>query len=308
MKRSILSLLLLAVACGGGKTAVDLTKPLDTKDASNAARAYQRGLEEKQDQNVPEATRYFEAVRNNFPYSQYAALAEIALDDMLYEQDNWVAAATAYQEFVKSHPSHPKADYAAFRAGLAHYNDKAGDFFLFPPSFERDQTPVRQALDAFQKFVAQYPKSQYAVRAKDLINDCRERLAAHDRYVVGFYWKRKAWRGAAGRLLDLADTYGDLQGGKLKGDSLWRAAVAYYNVGDPAAERDVLQRLVQESPGDPHAKEAAALLQRLPQKAPEPESKGPAEPPPTPPQRPEAAPHPGEPPGPASQPPNPDKP
>ena len=34
---------------------------------------------EKGDQNVMEATRYFEAVRNSFPYSQYAALSELAL-------------------------------------------------------------------------------------------------------------------------------------------------------------------------------------------------------------------------------------
>ena len=303
MKRLTASiLLLLAVACGGNKTAVDLTKPLDAKETSNAARTYQRGMEEKKDQNYLDATRYFEAVRNSYPYSQYAALAELALADMQYDQENWGAAASAYQDFVKSHPSHPKADYAAFQAGLAHYNDKAGDVFFLPPSYERDQSPVKDALDAFQKFVSAYPKSEYAVRARDLINDCREQLAAHDRYVVGFYWKRQAWRGAAARLLSLADNYGDLEGGKLRGDSLWRAAVAYQNAKDPAAERKVLTRLVQESPNDPHRSWAEAMLKAIPEPSPD------AAPAPTPeqsvkegpqtrPEKPEAAPGPGEPAG-----------
>jgi outer membrane protein assembly factor BamD len=286
-------------ACASNKSNIDITKPLDTKEASNAQKAYERGMLEKKDQNVMEATRYFEAVRNSFPYSQYAALSELALADMRYEADDYVSAATAYQDFVKNHPSHSRADYAAFRVGLSYYKDKASDFFLFPPSDERDQTPIKQALEALQRFVARYPKSEYVVRAKDMINDCRERLAAHDRYVAGFYWKRGAWRGAAGRLLELADAYGDLHDGALRGDSLWRAAVAYYNAKDYVTERQVLTRLVQEAPSDPHRREAESLLKTLPaQNAPPPQTglgQKPAEIAPTTPPRSESAPKPGEP-------------
>ncbi len=102
-------------------------------------------------------------------------------------------------------------------------------------------------------------------KARDLINNCRERLAAQDRYVVGFYWKRKAWRGAAGRLMTLADTYGDLDGGKLRTDSLWRASVAYQFANDARLQRETLERLVQEAPpGDPHRRDAEELLKSLP--------------------------------------------
>jgi outer membrane protein assembly factor BamD len=302
MKRSTASLcVLFLAACSGNKNNIDPTKPLDTKEASNAQRAYEKGMLEKKDQNPIEATKYFEAVRNSFPYSQYAALSELALADMRFEADDYGGAATAYQEFVKNHPSHAKADYAAFRVGLAHYQDKASDFFLFPPSIERDQTPVRDALVALQKFVSAYPKSEYVPKARDMINELRERLARHDQYVVGFYWKRQAWRGAAGRLLELADAYGDLHEGQVRGDSLWRAAVAYYYAKDYVTERQVLTRLVQEAPNDPHRKEAEALLTSLPtQNAPPPEAPAEAKPAaqsPAAPQRPEAAPRPGEPEG-----------
>src|SRR5207237_1913744 len=213
---------------------------------------YQKGLEERKSQNFLEATRFFEWVRNNFPYSQYAALSELALADMAFDRDDFAAAAAGYQDFVKSHPSHPKADYASYRVGVAYYEDKPSDFWLLPPSNEKDQTPIRKALDALQRFVLSYPKSEWVPKARDLIAECRDRLAKHERYVADFYWKRKAWKGAAGRLMALADTYGDLENGKVRSDALWRASEADRNLKDAAAERKALQRLVEEAPGSEH--------------------------------------------------------
>ncbi|HEX9575356.1 MAG TPA: outer membrane protein assembly factor BamD [Myxococcales bacterium] len=272
--------LALCAACAGGKDSVDLTKPVTGAEAANAEKAYNRGLQERKDKNYLEAVRYLEYVRNNFPYSQFAGLSELAIADMSFERDDWSAAATQYQDFVKSHPSHPKADYAAFRAGLARWEDRPSDLWFLPPSSEKDQAPLRSALDALQRFVLSYPKSEYVPRARDLIADTRERLARHEQYVADFYWKRNAWKGAAGRLIGLADNYGDLQGGKLRSDSLWRAGEAYRNLNDPANERKVLQRLVQEAPAGEHAREAQARLNQLPSPTPtEPQPAKPTEPP-----------------------------
>src|SRR3984893_17095658 len=120
-------------ACAGGKDAgVDITKPVTGAEASNAAKAYEKGLQEKKDQNPMQATRLFEYVRNNFPYSHDASLSPLEISDMAFERDDWPSAATQYQDFVKSHPSHPKADYAAFRVGLAYFNDRPSNIFLLP--------------------------------------------------------------------------------------------------------------------------------------------------------------------------------
>ena len=256
--------LALCAACAGGKDSVDITKPVTGAEASNAEKAYNRGLQERKDKNYLEAVRYFEYVRNNFPYSQFAGLSELAIADMSFDREDWSTAATQYLDFVKSHPSHPKADYAAFRAGLARWEDKPSDLWLLPPSSEKDQGPLRAALDALQRFVLSYPRSEYVPRARDLIADTRERLARHEQYVADFYWKRNAWKGAAGRLVGLADNYGDLRGGKVRTDSLWRAGEAYRNLKDTANERKVLQRLVQEAPNGEHARDAQARLRQLP--------------------------------------------
>ena len=262
-KTRLISVALCAAACSHGEK-IDVTKPPTGDAAKNASVAYTKGLQEMKDQNFMEATGLFEYVRANFPYSQYAALAELALADMAYDRDDYAQAAAAYQDFVKAHPSHPKADYAAFRVGFSYYQDKPSDWWFLPPSYERDQTPVKQALDAWNKFVLNYPKSELVTRARDLLTDCRQRLMAHDRYVAGFYQKHDAWKGAAGRWLAIADSYGDLESGKVRGEALWNAASAWRNGNDPADERTALQRLVQESPRDPRRAQAEQLLKQIP--------------------------------------------
>jgi len=259
-------LLLLCAACAKDK--FDITKPPTSATQAKVGEAYEAALKEMKAQNYLEATSIFEHIKNTYPYSQYAPLSELALADMQYERDEFLAAANAYGEFVKAHPSHPKADYAAYRVGLSHYQEKPSDFFLLPPSYERDQTPLKLALDAWNKFVVSYPKSELTTKARDLMNDCRQRLAAHDRYVAEFYGNHEAWRGAAGRWLAIADGYGDLDEGRVRGESLWRAALAWRNAQDPADERNALQRLLQESPRDPHRAEAETMLKQIPADAP----------------------------------------
>lgn len=256
-------------ACGHGKDAIDITKPVTGAEASNAAIAYNKAQQEKKDQNYMEATRLLEYVRTNFPYSQYSALAQLSLADMAFDREDWTAAATQYQDFVKSHPSHPRADYAAYRVGFAYFQDRPSDIFLLPPAYEKDQAPVRQALEALNRFVSAYPKSEYIAKGRAMISDCRELLAAHEGYVAEFYSKHERWRGAAQRYMTLADTYGDLRDGKMKGESLWSAANAWRNANDPGDERAVLRRLVQEAPGSPHLKQAEQRLAQIPAAAPE---------------------------------------
>ena len=258
--------LLACAACAHDK--IDTTKPPTEKDKSNVAVTYEKAIGEKKDQNYLEATAVFEFIKNNYPYSQYAALSELALADMAYERDEHIASAAAYQDFVKAHPSHPKADYAAFQVGMSYYQEKPSDLFFLPPSYEKDQTPIRQALEAWNRMVVAYPKSEYVERARDLINDCRERLMRHDQFVADFYTRHEAWRGAAGRWLAIADTYGDLREGKVRGESLWNAAEDYARVKDLGDERATLQRLVQESPGDPHRARAEARIAQIPADAP----------------------------------------
>lgn len=259
---ALIAAALVACASTGAET-VDITKPITGDAATNAEKAYRRGEAERKSTNYLEATRYFEWVKNNFPYSQYSALSELALADMAFDRDDHDTAAKAYEEFVKSHPSHPQADYAAYRVGLARYNDKASDSFILPPSYEREQTALKQAVEAFNRFLAAYPTSKNVPEAKIRLADSRKRLAAHEKYVADFYGKRGHWRGSAQRWMGLANNYGDLDDNKLRGEALWNAGRAWREAGDFANERSALQRLVAVAPPDPRKADAEKRLSQI---------------------------------------------
>jgi outer membrane protein assembly factor BamD len=265
--------LALALALSSGcahKEQVDITAPITGESGTNAEKGYRRGLQEKKDSNFIEATRYLEWVRNNFPYSQYASLAELALADMTFERDDFPTAAAAYLDFVKGHPSHAKADYAAFRVGLSWFEGRPDEWFLVPPGHEKDQTNVRQALDALQKFTLQYPKSEMLPEARRLMDESRSRLAAHERYVAGFYVKKGQWKGAAGRWLTLADQFGDLDQGRVRDEGLWGASEAFAKLEAVEEEASALTRFIEETQDQARKAKAqerlAALAARMPKK------------------------------------------
>jgi outer membrane protein assembly factor BamD len=251
-------------SCAG--ETIDVTKPVTGEAATNAEKAYKRGEEERKSSNWIEATKLFEYVKNNFPYSQYSPLSELALADMAFDRDENETAAKAYEEFVKNHPSHPKADYASYRSGLARYNDKASDSWILPPSWEREQAPVKNALDGFNRFLLSYPTSKLVPDARAKIEDCRRRLAAHERYVATFYAKKDAWKGSAQRWMIIAQTYGDLEGGKLRGEAYWMAGDAYRRANDLVDEQLALNRLILQSPGDEHRQAAEQRLADIAQR------------------------------------------
>jgi outer membrane protein assembly factor BamD len=276
----------LLACAGSGADSVDLTKPVTGEAASNAEKAFKKGEEERRATNYLDATRYYEYVKQNFPYSQYAPLSELSLCDMLYDRDEYDSAAKAYEEFVKSHPSHPKADYASFRVGLSRYQDKPSDVFILPPSYEREQTSLKNAVDAFNRFLAGYPTSPLVPQARIHLADARKRLVRHEQYVAGFYWKRNAFAGSAGRWTGIAQTYGDLDSGKMRGEALWRASEAWRAAKDQTAEVQVLQRLMaQATPDDEHRGQAQKRLEEIEKSKVPPAALGlpPAAPPPSPP-------------------------
>src|SRR5690606_32176611 len=76
---------------------------------------YEQGLDRLDSQNFEQAIVIFEQVRTRFPYSSYAALAELAIADTQYARGRFLEAIDAYEAFVRFHPTHPRLDYAYFR-------------------------------------------------------------------------------------------------------------------------------------------------------------------------------------------------
>jgi outer membrane protein assembly factor BamD len=251
-------LLALALVLGCGSSRVSLTGEM--KYGKTAEENFQYAEEELKDGNETEAVKFFEYVRTKYPFSRFAALAELRLADMKYDEDRWIEAADAYSEFLKLHPTHEQADRAAVRVGLAHWNDAPGDLFLFPPSHEKDQVSVRLAATELQNFLERFPNSKFRPEAEKVLAQARQRLADHEWYVAQFYAKRKLWAGAAGRLETLVRDY---PGTPHEQDALMRLAEVYVKMDERFRAQQALQQLIVKHPGSSRRAEAEKLLAQL---------------------------------------------
>jgi outer membrane protein assembly factor BamD len=204
-----------------------------------------------------QAEKYFEHVRTRFPYLEAANEAELKLADLDFEQEKYAEAREKFQNFIKLHPTHAQVDYAAYRSALSHYEDIPSDFFLLPPSTEKDQTEVQAALRSLNEFIRQYPDSQYIPEAKQKMEQTRQRLAEHELYVANFYAKRERWKAVAQRLEGLLKDY---PGTALEEEALFDLHEAYVRLNDTERAKQTLQRVIERLPGTPAAERARRLL------------------------------------------------
>jgi outer membrane protein assembly factor BamD len=176
-----------------------------------AKQNYDKGMSELKSENYQEASRYFSFVKQKFPFSKYAVLAELAMADTQYERGNYQEAIDAYKNFVRLHPTHEKVEdgYVAFRVCECYVKEMPDDFFLVPPAYEKDQTAVHDALRELQDFVDKYPDSTYMKQALQDRREVLRRLIEHEVYVARFYLDRDAPQAAILRLEGALKRYPD---------------------------------------------------------------------------------------------------
>jgi outer membrane protein assembly factor BamD len=243
-------------ACGSSR--VSITG--EVRYGKTAEENYTAGLEETKSESWSEATKFFDHVRTKYPFSKYAPLAELRLADIKVSQDRLLEAAEAYASFVKMHPSHEEADYAAFREAEALFKDAPTDFFLFPPAHERELKSLRDAAVKLEALPKRWPESKHRAAAEKLLAQARVQLAEHEWYAAEFYARRGRWAGAAGRYEALVKTF---PGSKHEVDALFAMADAYLKMDDKFKARQALQRLISSHPDDPRRPQAEQRLAAL---------------------------------------------
>lgn len=254
---SALSLLAAAAVLCGCQT-FSGSESAEPNYASKAEENLKLGREALANKSYPEAAKYFEHVRVKYPFLEAAKEAELLLGDTDFDRESFAEARDRYEGFVKLHPTHPKVDYAAFRAALTHYREIPSDFFILPPPHEKDQTAVRAAAQAMSEYIRQHPRSEYLSEARTVETDARRRLAQHELYAADFYTKRQRWPAVAGRLETLVTKY---PGTGLDKDAYLRLHYTYGKLGDARKASDALERLIAKYPGTPEAERAQRMLQ-----------------------------------------------
>lgn len=168
-----------------------LTTPALPEDTllQNATEAYDRGLYSLSKDSWAQ-------LRDGYPAGPYALLAELKIADASFFSGDYPGAVGAYEEFLRLHPQNEAAPYVQYQIGRSYQEQSRGD--------DRDPTPMKQALNAYEQVLSRYPNSGYAVSAGQKIAECDSALEAHERLIAEFYERTGQTKAAEKRYSDIA--------------------------------------------------------------------------------------------------------
>ncbi len=179
-------------------------------DPNDPQKSFGIAKEPYDEENYEMAVQRLSEFKARFPYSKYATEAELLAANAQFELGHYTEAALAYEQFVKLHPKHPKADYASFRIGESYWEDA-------PENIDREQDYTLKAIKEWEKLIQRFPESSYTPKAKELTEKGKRRVAESILFVVKFYCKQEIYHACAYRAIELADEYGEFRDLRMEG-------------------------------------------------------------------------------------------
>ena len=257
MKRALSFTILLAACADTGTGDHAVTYQVTAKQN------YEKGIKELKDENYPEAMKFFVFLKQKFPFSKFAVLAELRIADTQFERGHYLEAIDQYKLFGRSHPTHEFVEdgYVGFKICESYYKQIPEDFFLLPPAYEKDQSATKDALREIDAFVEKWPKSKYVEQAKKMRAEAVRSLAAAELYVARFYWNRSKYRATAWRLEGMLKEY---SGTALDPEALLLLGRAYEKLGEKEKARNAYAKLVEKHPTASGVGEGKSRMNVLP--------------------------------------------
>lgn len=195
------------------------------------------------------AIEIFQDIIDNYPYSEQAVLAELAIADSYFENGGFDEAISYYSDFADLHPEHERVPYAIYRRALSHSSQskKAG----------RDQTETMRAIQALERMIVRYPHAAYTVDGEKLLVELRSRVARHDMGIGDFYFRKQEYPSAADRYRDLLNRFPGLG---LDAEALYKLGLCYTRMNREGEAHEIFQVILENYEGSDVADAAADLI------------------------------------------------
>ena len=173
-----------------------------TKEEKPAQELAGDGMEAFKKGKYDKAIESFQKIKDWYPFSRYAILAELKIADAHFNLKEYEEAVFAYEEFENLHPRNEAIPYVFYQIGRCYFDQI--------DTIDRDQTSSQKALGTFNRLIKQFPEDPYAARAREHIKKCIKTLAGHEFYVGLFYFKSKHYKAALKRFEAVLNKYPDV--------------------------------------------------------------------------------------------------
>jgi outer membrane protein assembly factor BamD len=172
------------------------------KEEKRADELIKEGVKAFDKGSYKKALEAFEQLKDWYPFSNYAILAELKIADAHYHLQEYPEAVAAYEEFERLHPRNEATPYVVYQVGLCYFEQV--------DTVDRDQTPARKALETFRRVIGQYPNDPYAIKAQNHIPHCIQSMAGHEFYVGRYYYGQGFYKAALERFRSIIAEYPDV--------------------------------------------------------------------------------------------------
>jgi outer membrane protein assembly factor BamD len=157
------------------------------------------GMSKLEKKDYAKAAEEFKKLKEHYPYSKYAILAELKLGDAYFADRKYNEAAMSYEEFVRLHPRNEVIPYVLYQAGMSH--------FLTFTTVDRDPEETKVSMQTFEKVIQNFPHSEYATKSEQQIIECKKRIISHMFSVAKHYYINKYYASAQTRLNAMVEKY-----------------------------------------------------------------------------------------------------
>lgn len=195
-----LIILLVLTGCTSIQDRVD--KFFGMEEESTADELAWAGMDAYENGKYLKAIEKFQKIKDFYPFSKYAILAELKIADAHYQREEYEEAIFEYENFERLHPRNEAIPYVIYQIGRCHFDQI--------DTTDRDQTSARKALEAFQRLQKQFPKDQYARRSEEHISIALKSMAGHTYRIGVFYYRTKHYKAALNRFMSIISDYPDV--------------------------------------------------------------------------------------------------
>ncbi|NGO55140.1 outer membrane protein assembly factor BamD [Allomesorhizobium camelthorni] len=223
-------------------TYVDQTEPADV--------LYNQGLANLNAGRLKEASRKFDAVDRQHPYSEWARKSMVMGAFANYRQGNYDEAINAAKRYVSLYPSTEDAAYAQYIVGLSYFRQIR--------DVTQDQKESRRAIEAMEEVVQRWPESEYVDDAREKVRFARDQLAGKEMQVGRYYLERREYIAAVKRFRYVVENYSNTRHVE---EALARLTEAYYAMGLTSEAQTAAAVLGQNYPDSQWYKDSYTLLQ-----------------------------------------------
>ncbi|TIV53179.1 MAG: outer membrane protein assembly factor BamD [Mesorhizobium sp.] len=245
---SVVAPALVLSACMSSEKDVNLATYVDQTEPADVL--YNQGLANMNAGRLDEASKKFDAVDRQHPYSEFARKSMVMGAFADYRAGNYDEAIGTAKRYLTLYPSTDDAAYAQYIIGLSYYRQIK--------DVTQDQKEARQTIQTMQDLVTRWPNSEYVPDAKDKIRFANDQLAGKEMQVGRYYLERREYIAAVKRFRTVVETYSNTRHVE---EALARLTESYYAMGLTSEAQTAAAVLGTNYPDSQWYKDSYKLLQ-----------------------------------------------